>query len=141
MGDSDAAIPARLRAIADTLPSGSQELHDLANDVERLLGSLAEVRTLADDLCECDDGNCVESTYRVAILGAIQGGWLRGSRETVPSEVWARAAQVFTPTVAVDWLTAHNQELGAVPMDLLRLGRIGEVMAAIDVTEAKAWGS
>lgn len=67
----DATIPARLRAIAENMSTEDQRLlRHLANDVERLLGPLAEVRTLAGDL---------NDETGAAILETIQADWLRRS--------------------------------------------------------------
>lgn len=48
----------------------------------------------------------------------------------------ARALLLWQPRVAVDWLTSSNIYLdGAHPVDAIRLGRLTDVIDALDVAD------
>jgi hypothetical protein len=51
--------------------------------------------------------------------------------------VTARLAEVYHPAVIQDWLLGFNAHLGnRRPVDMIRMGRISEVLGAIDAAAA-----
>ena len=74
--------------------------------------------------------------------------WLRGDEPDASNGamlealeyVWTRLLRLYKPSTAVKWLHGFNAHLGnRRPISLLREGRVGEVIAAIEQDEAGSY--
>lgn len=105
---------------------------------------LAELQSLADGI-----GNQARVAELLDVDKSAMTRWLQKGDQPDPENeeriaalryVMVRLMKLFKPPVAMDWLQGVNAHLGnRRPMDLLRHGRITEVLAAIEQAAAGSY--
>jgi uncharacterized protein (DUF2384 family) len=104
---------------------------------------LAELQSLTDGV-----GNQARVAELLDVDKSSMTRWLQGDQPGLENEerivalryVMVRLLRLFKPETAMDWLSGINAHLGNKrPIDLIKKGRITEVAAAIDQTEAGSY--
>jgi transcriptional regulator with XRE-family HTH domain len=112
--------------------------------MSRTYAAVAELEVLAKQF-----GNQAQLALALDVEKSSVTRWLQGKdkpageseeRITALRYLAFRLSRIFHPEVANDWLCGINAFLGNQrPMDLIRTGRISEVIAAIEQTDAGSY--
>ena len=94
-----------------------------------------KVRSLRDDLGSGAEVADLLGVSRSQVTRWLQGGGiddLNADKVDLLELVWAALGRLYEPDAAKEWLTGLNPLLGdRRPIDVIRAGRIEELMAAI----------